>query len=135
MWDYISLISLILFAFGVAILAIKTKKSEVVYSNSIDYKKLAEEVAKAVGKEIAAELKEVLKGINFSSRAGLHSSTQINLPEYTGISMDESIIPITIETKPVDINLQNMAKEEKTIDKDLNKSKNRLKSLLKRKKE
>lgn len=103
-------------------------------SNSVPMKtdELAEAIAKAVGKELRAILKEFPSRI--SQGLGSSSYTQSSVPPVV-LKMDDSIIPVTITTGMSESNLANMGTEETTVDKDLKKSQSKLKKLLKKRKE
>ncbi len=129
MWELLILVFLIAMGFGVAILmARKTKRTNITViqqASNIDLEELATKVARAVAKEVAKEVvKNLPKGITSGKTA-----------EELRIQMDESLIPLAIETAVTEANLEGMAKEEKVDDKDLEKSKSRLaKALLNKKK-
>ena len=130
MWEFLLLAFLIAMGFGAAILmARKTKAPKVTLVQNqvqnIDLEELATKVARAVAKEVAEEVvKKLPKGY---AKTG-------TIDEF-GIEMDESLIPIAVETAVTEANLDGMAKEEKAIDKDLEKSKSKLAGILKKRKD
>lgn len=133
LWEYLILAGFLCLAFGVAIVAIRTKagNTTIVQGGNVDIQALAEAVAKAVGKEIAEELKEAMKNITVQ---GGSVSSYSRSPIDFEITMDESVIPVKVETQAVSSNLGTMVKEETSVDKDLQKSKSKLSSLFKNKK-
>lgn len=103
-------------------MARKTKRSNITIiqqQQEINLEDLATKVARAVAKEI-------LESLAITGRQPLTREE---------IQMDESVIPIAIETAIEVANLENMTKEEKVVDKGLKKSKSKLASILKRDKE
>lgn len=130
MWEFLLLAFLVAMGFGTAILmARKTKAPKVTLVQNqvqnIDLEELATKVARAVAKEVAEEVvKKLPKGYAATGTV-----------EEMGIQMDESLIPIAIDTAVSEANLEGMAKEEKAVDKDLEKSKSKLAGILKRKKQ
>jgi hypothetical protein len=134
-WEIIFLGALILIL-GVSaiIMATRTKRGTVTHTtvkSNVDIEKLATAVAKAVGKEIADQLKEVLESLQVGTRS---THNRVESIAQTTIEMDESIIPMKIKTQKIENNLEGMAKEEVKVDKDLAKHKNKLKALLGKKK-
>lgn len=132
MWEVGLLAFLITLGFGVAIvMARKTKAPKITVvqnqAQNIDLEELATKVARAVAKEVAEEVvKKLPKGQVF------HGSTG------DGINIDldiDKVIPIAVDAAVEETHLQNAVKEEKAIDKGLEKSKSKLAGILKRKKE
>lgn len=114
-------------------MAIRTKTGNTtIVQGNVDIEALAKAVARAVGKEIADELKEAMKNITVQSGGSRHN--YLNNADDFEITIDESIIPVSIKQQTVATNLENMAKEEVSVDKDLKKSKSKLASLMQRKK-
>lgn len=130
MWEFFLLVFLIAVGFGIAILMVrKTKKANLTIiqqqADSIDLEELATKVARAVAKEVAEEvIRNLPKGF-ISGKAAEESSIQ----------MDESLIPIAIETAITEANLESMTRKERAIDKDLEKSKSKLAGILKKRKD
>lgn len=132
MWEFFLLAFLVTLGFGVAIImARKTKAPKVTVvhnqqTQQIDLEELATKVARAVAKEVAEEvIKKLPKGQRY------HGDT----PDNVGIDMNiDKIIPIAIDTAIAETNLTGAVKEEKTVDKDLEKSKSKLAGILNRKK-
>lgn len=130
MWEFLLLAFLVATGFGTAILmARKTKAPKVTLVQNqvqnIDLEELATKVARAVAKEVAEEVvKKLPKGY---ARTGTVEELEIQ--------MDESLIPIAINTAVSEANLEGMVKEEKAIDKDLEKSKSKLAGILKKRKD
>lgn len=100
-------------------------KTQVINNQQIDIEDLITRVAKAVAKELASE---------FSKRP-------VNLGEYPThtqipqtIDIDESIIPAKLDIEIANTNIQSKVSKEKTIDKNLTESKNKLASILKKNK-
>lgn len=128
MWEVGLLAFLIALGFGVAIImARKTKAPKVTIVQSqaqnIDLEELAIKVARAVAEEV---LKKLPKG------QVVHADTIDNI----GVDMNiDKIIPIAIDAAVAEINLEGVVKEEKAIDKDLEKSKSRLAEILKQRKD
>lgn len=135
-WEYVALGLIVtgLAIFGM-IMSRKTRATVTIVQGGVDVKALAEETAKAVGKEIAASLAETLKEIVANMPAGAQvEHHRVGDISRTTISMDESIIPIKVHTQKIEANLEGMAKEEVTIDKGIKKSQSKLKEVLGRKK-
>lgn len=122
MWEIWLLAVLIALGFGVAIGMARKYKIRTVQTNqgSVDVEALAAAVAKAVAQEVISKMPKggYSKGID---------------PEDAEIQMDESIIPVAVEAAVEASNLEGMAKEEKAVDKDLEKSKAKLAGILKKK--
>jgi hypothetical protein len=134
MWELVGLGCLILLITGIAVLAMrKTGQSEFVsFSKSyeLDIDILASKLAKAIGKEFREALREELKYLReIGNRPYLSQENQIE-----AIAMDESLIPTKVDTNVDLANLENMAKEQVTVDKDISKSKSKLAGILKGKK-
>lgn len=133
-WE-IPVLGFLIFLLGgsAVFMARRTKKQETIVNAelNVDTQKLANDIARA----IAVELREIFKdfpmdgGTNYVGR----SPTSSHQPD-TGITMDESIIPMKVTAKAKTANLDGMAKEEKKVDKDIQKSKSKLAGLMKRKK-
>ena len=100
-------------------------------STELDTDELARKIAKAIGAEFRAALRDELKNLQLSSPVTSYTHNT----QSEGITMDERIIPMAVKTNADLSNLENMATEEMSIDKDLKKSKSKLKDLLKKKKE
>lgn len=124
MWE-IALLGIVVLFLGVSIIvmAVKTKSPGTV---TLDTSNLAEQIAKAVAKEVREALRDLPRGGIIRAR---------DLPTEGQIEMDESIVPMRVEAVATETNLQNMAKEEVKVDKDLADSKSKLANLLKKKKE
>jgi len=115
-------------------MARKTKTDHPVVAGNIDVEDLVSRVALAVGKQIALELKEVLKDLPRYSGGGQYRPSS-GLKDSPGvISMDESIVPMAVKIDNVEGNMNNMAKVETTEDQSLGKSKDKLAALFKKKK-
>ena len=110
-----------------------TKKSE--FSSFSPGKNQSEinpdDLAEKIGKVVAREMKEVLKEVlaNLPKNSYTYSSEQ--RPNIEIDDMDK-VIPVSLQTGKIEKNLKNMAKEEKTADKNLSKSKNKLKDFMKK---
>jgi hypothetical protein len=139
-WELLLLGGLIIGITTVAFIAMrKTRPSEFASfggGQTVNADELAAKIAKAMGAEMRAilkEFKEELKNLPVSrtSTGAYHSGSP---SAAGGIQMDESLIPTKIETNADLKNLENMAKEEAVVDKGLSESKSKLASLLKRKK-
>lgn len=137
-WEILLLGGLILVITTVAFIAMrKTRPSEFATfggGQSVNADELAAKIAKAMGaelREILKEFKTELARLPRGSSPGAYIVDDIAAPN---ISMDESIIPTTVKTDADTKNLENMAKKEAVVDKDLGKSKSKLADLLKRKK-
>jgi hypothetical protein len=124
---------ILVLSLALVIMAIKTKANPTPTINGIDIKILAEEIAKAVGKEIAKELKDVLlqtQSVRYNPSQSYQKSYDNNP---TDISIDDRIVPIKIDTKNIETNLDNMAKEEVKSDTGISNAKNKLAALKKKK--
>ena len=102
-------------------MAIKFKASP-----SIDVEDLILRVARAVAAEIAGQL----AGSSFGPKR-----IDVSVPNAEDISIDESIIPIEISMSDIDSsNISEKLETKITVDKGLDKSKNRLAAILGKKK-
>lgn len=124
--EYI-ILGLLILILGVSaiIMASKSKRGTTIINQggiNVDIQKLAEQTAEAVGKVIARELAETIKSL---ISGGYHRQV-----DDTTISMNESVIPVNVDTSQIEINLEGMAKEEIKVDKDLKKSQSKLKGIL-----
>jgi hypothetical protein len=128
-WEILALgVALLVLGVSALIMAIKTRRGPpVILEGGIDIQALAEAVAKAVGKEIAKELKEALGSLRFANGTSSYQQSD------SGIQMDDRIIPMKVDVSGTEANLQNMAKEEVKVDKDLDKNKSKLANLFKKK--
>lgn len=95
----------------------------------IDIEDLVLRVAKAVAIEVGKEMREALKETTI--RAGYGPYDSVNP---AAIQIDESVIPMDLQTNVQATNLERMTKEETAVDKDLKKSKSKLANILGRKK-
>jgi hypothetical protein len=93
--------------------------------DDIDIDELITKLAKAIGKEVAAQLGTLPRSSGTQSWSS-EDSTQI--------SMDNSIIPMKVDTSKLESNIENIAKQEVKVDKDVEKNKSKLADLMKRKK-
>ena len=109
-------------------MARKNKQAKV--SLEIDSKQL-EAAAKEMAKVIGEELANALSGTGVSTKSsGFKSSGKI---QHTGgVAMDESIIPVKIETELESSNVE-LGKKEVSEDKSLSDSKKKLSNLFKNK--
>jgi hypothetical protein len=113
------------------IMASKKKQDKITVHNTFDSEKLAQDIATAVGREVAEQMKAVLDSL---PAGDYRSTTKNRSQESFEIEMDESIIPVNLDMKEIESNLTGMTKKEVKVDKDLNKSKSKLKALLGKKK-
>ena len=114
---------------SVVIMANRNKHSVVNVSQGIDIEKLAKHIATEVGKEMAKAVASELRDILYSVPQKSESRSKVS------IEIDESIIPVDLNVTPIKSNTENMVKKETKVDKDLSKSKDKLKTLLGKKKE
>jgi len=96
----------------------------------IDIEDLVLRVAKAVATEVGKEMREALKEMPASV---IHHTRAVTASE-SGIKIDESVIPMDLQTNVQATNLERMTKKETAVDKDLKKSKSKLANILGRKK-
>ena len=95
--------------------------------NGEQLERIAEKMAITIGRELA----KALSGVSVSSKSsGFKSSGKIQ--DTGGISIDESIIPIKIETK-LESSSKKLGKKETSEDKGLSDSKKKLSDLFKNK--
>lgn len=104
MWIEFGFIGLVIIL--LTYMASKNKTNNVSLEN-INLDSFIDQLAKAIGKEIAKHL----------SSSSTNSYSKPNNKE--SLSIDERIIPMKIETNNIESNMTNMAKEEKTIDKTI----------------
>lgn len=125
-----SLLLLLFFIFlshGVAIyMARKIRAQVVIKNNEIDVEDLITKVAKAVAKEVAIEFS------NRPSPSFTQKSSTFNDSE-TSVEIDDSIIPMKVDVELIEANIQSKVSVEETVDIDLQKSKSKLASILKKK--
>jgi hypothetical protein len=136
-WEILALAGAILVIAGVAVIAMRKTRSEFTTfgpsrtNPPVDVQALAQAIAKAVG----VELREILKELPPATlpRGQRYPAGYIpgGITELDNIEMDESIIPMKIETKVQATNLDKLGKEEKKVDKGLDESKSKLAGLLK----
>ena len=152
MWWTVCLLGLlILIGFGVAIymaeyhhgvfstdkkrrkkpVARKTKSSQVTIirqeANGIDIEELVAKVATAVASKVSEDMLKKIKELGYN----LPARSRREIEE--AIKIDESIIPVAVESTVDHINLDKMATEEETKDEGLAKSKSKLAELLRKK--
>ena len=99
----------------------------------VDLQTFALQIAKAVAKEVAEEIVRKLPANTSYSKEYARNKLEPYLEET--IDIDSSIIPINIDMDIAESNVAEKFKEEKTVDSNLEKSKNKLASILKKKKE
>ena len=110
----------------------KTKASELASfgasktSPPLDIQALATAIAQAMGTELREILKEIPAGAILRHK-------QVGAISETIIQIDDSIIPMKVESNIQEVNLENLGKKEKKVDKGLDKSKSKLAGLLKNK--
>lgn len=98
----------------------------------VDVEDLTTKVAEKVGKVIAQEIVEALKAMSLTGpRRGQASAYD---EAYNGPQMDESVIPLNVQTQAQDVNLEGMVSEHAEVDKELQGSKSKLKGILKKRK-
>lgn len=130
-WEIILLGALILtIGTSAIIMASKTKSNQ---TGKVDIELLAKRVAEEVGEKVAIkfanELRDVLYSIPSQGRKhGTRASKSSQSEEV--IEMDESVMPVKLDTSNIESNLEGMAKEEQEVDKELDKSKSKLRALL-----
>lgn len=132
LWELFALAIIILFlGISVFFMARKTSSNQANISiDGINVEELIDQLAKAIGKEIAEQL------ANKSFVERIPSNTQFSSQQETNeiISMDNSIIPIKLDTSKLESNIENIAKQEIKVDNDLEKNKAKLADLMKKKK-
>jgi hypothetical protein len=138
-WEILLLGGLILTIATIAFIAMRkikaTEFSSFKNGSSIDQDELTQKIVQAISTEmhtIFLELKEELKKISIPQQP-IYGYSDDATKTTDNISMDESIIPTTIIAKTDLSNLENMAKENKQVDKDLEKSKSKLANLMEKK--
>ena len=94
--------------------------------NPEQVEKIAEQMARVIGQELA----KILSGINIPDNAGFKSPNVIK--DKNSISIDESIIPVTLDTGIKSSN-KKLGKEETSTDRELSDSKKKLADLFKSK--
>lgn len=102
------------------------KESSIITTEGTSLEKVLKSLSQTIGTEVALAVKEALKNIKPTS-SSLHQSNN-------EVTIDESLIPMTIKQEEVEANLEDMAKIETKEDKDLDKSKTKLASMLKKRK-
>lgn len=100
-------------------------------ANGIDIEELVARVATAVASKVSEDMIEKIKELGQYVPVGQRAAFNQQLAN--AIEIDESIIPMAIETEAVATNLENMVTEEETKDEGLSKSKSKLAELLKKK--
>jgi len=129
-WDLIVVGILILVISGIAGWNMrKTRNGFTSYSNPIN----TDELADKIGKAVARELKPLLENLKVSSGYDPRLPDDYTSAVDFGVKMDESIIPTNLKIDVEATNLETATREEKVIDKDLEKSKSRLANLRKKK--
>lgn len=115
---------------GLTYMATRTKANNITF-DGLNIDNLVDKLAKAIAKEIAKELnnKTLVNKDYYNTKEAIMND--IN----SSIQMDNSVIPMKIDTSKLESNIENLTKEEVTIDKDLEKNKTKLASLMKKKKE
>ena len=109
----------------------KSKKIVVVREvggQTIDVTEVATAVAKAVAETMSKELLSKLDNLQIQAVA----NKVIQYDKDGAIEIDESIIPVAIQTAIEHMNVEGMVKEQEIEDKGLASSKSKLASLLKR---
>lgn len=107
-------------------MARKTKNQTVIVQQSqVD----PSEIAKAVAKAIAEELRSVLK-----EQGPVGLARRVAQEDENVIEMDESIIPMEEKIDVEEANLDSLGNEEAVEDKDLSSSKSKLASILNKRK-
>lgn len=113
----------------------KSSEFNVVSKGSFDSDDLAKKIGREIGIEFRKALdqfKEDLKELSFVN-SNVYTSKKKSNNET--ISMDESIIPTSESVVASGTNISNAGKEEKTVDKNLSKSKSKLAGILKKRKD
>ena len=126
-WEPI-LLGLILLVLGVSVFSMANKtKSNIISLEGLDLSAFIDQLAKAIGKEVAEQLRTK---IQIQSTRKMEWS-----PSEEDIAMDDSIIPMKVDTSKLESNVETLIKEEIKVDKDIEKNKAKLASLMKKKKE
>lgn len=134
MWELIALGCLILFVTGIAMRKTKRQVSEFATfsnGNTVDTDELARKIGIEVGKEFRAALEEfrdALQNITINT-----SNPHVQIGSASAVEMDESIIPANLKVDILATNLDGATREEKVIDKQLQKSKSKLAAIKKEK--
>lgn len=102
-------------------------------SSDVDLQVFALQIAKAVAKEVAEEVVRKLPAGQVYSREAARHRLEPYLDEV--IDIDDSIIPMDIDMDVAESNVAEKFNEEKIVDSGLEKSKNKLASILRKKKE
>lgn len=102
-------------------------------SADVDLQAFAMQIAKAVAKEVAEEVVRQLPAGQVYSREEARRKLEPYFDEV--ISIDDSIIPMDVDVDIAESNVAEKFQEEKTVDSGLEKSKNKLASILRKKRE
>lgn len=138
MWELAVVGCLVLFIAGLAMRKTKIISEFASFSsrNTVSEDELASKIAKQVSEEIGSILKELkndLKALTVNTTSSPVRPSSDNL-HVESIKIDESIIPTNLTVDVESINLDTATKEEKVIDKGLEKSKSKLAALRKQRK-
>lgn len=133
MWELVVLGCLILFITGIAMRKHRSEFNSFSSGLTVDTDELAEKVRREVGKEFRAALKELRDDLAKleigNSRCAIHHSNRV-IP-LADIEIDESIIPVNLKVEVESTNIDSATREQKVVDKGLEKSKSKLAALRK----
>jgi len=139
---YVSIGVFLVIGFGSAIYMGKRFKKTVeavptpIVTNQVNLEPVVRLLAQELGKQFAKEMKEVLKELQLTQPVYMPSSMHVNKNDKDEfeITIDDRLIPVTLNPEQVEANVSFKNKTE-AVDTGLNESKNKLASLLKKKKE
>lgn len=130
-WESVGL-GLVILGLGFSVYMASRSKPNNITFNGLDLTHLIDQLAKAIGKEVADQLAAKGMGrVSFDKGAWINS---VRAEADEAISMDDSIIPMKVDTSKLEANLDNMAKQEVAVDNDVKKNKSKLADLMKKKK-
>lgn len=128
LWSLV-LLGIIILGLGASIFIMASRikpNNTTVKIDGLDLSDFIDKLAKAIGEEVAKKIG--------TQRVTVHGSSPDAHELFDEIKMDDSVIPMKVDTSNLEGNLENMSKEEIKVDKDIEKNKSKLAGLMKRKK-